>query len=362
MTSSQPIGPGPHFAMLVACVACLVAGNTAASAQPDAGDPVELIRDPRFERGFDVLAPEAGGGQIGQIRRTSSPIDPVWQLAQWHSRRIFTNHAVAPGGELSVSNAAKWVHVTSQEPPGLTLGVDSRAEYGGRLRASPAEPWVHLLVQQAIQNAPPLASLASVRLRLEVRLREAETFRPQDYTPDRHAAQFQVVLTLNNVRQDSAGFGDYLWFVVPVYDDRHESPPAYVAQDFAVTNGKLIFNPGAAAVGLKPLRPGAWQTLDCDLRPWLEQALAAAWARGYLTGSREPADYRIAHLNLGWEVPGLNRVAMEVRGLSLRTGLGAPGTKVAPPARRDARSSGPQGETALHRAAPSGPPLSAIDR
>jgi hypothetical protein len=200
----------------------------------------------------------------------------------------------------------------------LTLGVDSRPEYKGRLRASPAEAWVHLLVQQEIRDAPTLAELSALRLRFEVRLGETETFRPDGYSRDLHAAQFQVVLTLNNTRRGSPGFGDYLWFVVPVYDDRHEVPPAYVAQDFAVTKGKLIFNPGGAAVGLKPMRAGEWQTVDCDLRPWLERALAAAWEKGYLRDSREPAHYRVAHLNLGWEVPGLNRVALELRGLSLR--------------------------------------------
>jgi hypothetical protein len=158
-------------------------------------------------------------------------------------------------------------------------------------------------------------------LRFEARLGEAATFRPDGYSPSLHAAQFQVVLTLNNTRRDSPGFGDYLWFVVPVYDDRHDVPPEYVAQDFAVTQGKLIYNPGAAALGLKPMRLGEWQAVDCDLRPWLERALRTAWSKGYLPDARELTDYRVAHLNLGWEVPGLNRVAMDLRRLSLEVTL-----------------------------------------
>lgn len=284
------------------------------------GPGIELLRDLTFARGFTVLAPKAGGGELGRIQFAGVPEAPVWQVAQWHSRFPFTHVVATESGALSVSNATKWLHLDRRQPdsPTLMLGVDSRPEYDQAPRGSPSQPWVHLLVQQEIRDAPSLAEATSLRLRFEARLREAETFRPEGYSPALHAAQFQIVLALNNTRHGSAGFGDFLWFVVPVYDDRYAVPPPYVAQDFAVTQGKLIYNPGGEAIGLRPLRPGQWQGLDLELRPWLERALRAAWDKGYLPHSREEADYRLAHLNYGWEVPGLNRVAMEVRGLSLR--------------------------------------------
>ncbi len=46
-------------------------------------------------------------------------------------------------------------------------------------------------------------------------------------------------------------------------------------------------------------------------------ALETAWKRGFLTGSRGFADDRITGMNLGWEVPGLFDVEMQVRDLSL---------------------------------------------
>lgn len=278
----------------------------------------ELLRDPAFDDGFEVLAARGAGRPAGRIQPPRAESAPVWQLAQWHSRFEFTNHLIA-AESYAISNAAKWLRLerTSVQAPTLTLGLDARPEYDNRLRRGPAEPWVHLLLQQEIRDSPSLADPKPFRLRFETRLREAETFRPDGYSPDLHAAQFQVVLTLNNTRRDSAGFGDYLWFVIPVYDDRHPVPPEYVAQDFAVTRGKLIYNPGAAAFGAEPARVGAWRRFDADLRPWFDRALATAWEKGYLRDSRDPADYRVAHLNVGWEVPGLNRVAMELRGLSL---------------------------------------------
>lgn len=284
-----------------------------------AADTRELLRDSRFENGFTLLAPRTGQGQVGQLRFAGRSGTPAWEVAQWNSRLPFTNTISEKNSTLCLSNVARWLSLdpAGTRGPTLTLGVDSRPEYGDHPRRSPAEPWVHLLVQQAIVGAPSAAQMASLRLRFEARLREAETFRPDGYSPGLHAAQFQVVLTLNNTRRDSAGFGDFLWLVVPLYDDRYDVPPEYVAQDFAETRGKLIFNPGATALGLKALRVGEWQNADCELRPWLERALEAARAKGYLRDSRDLADYTVAHINLGWEVPGMNRVAIDLRGLSL---------------------------------------------
>ncbi len=306
------------FFGIAGCVVfCHIALLSAGDANPTS---FELLQDPGFARGFTVLAPKAGDPDLGQIGWADTREAPAWQVAQWHSRFPFSRASCPPHETLSVSNVARWLRL-EPAPTGaatLTLGVDSRPEYSQGARRSAAEPWVHLLVQQAIHRAPPLARTESLRLRFEFRLAAAETFRGDGYSTGMHAAQFQVVLTLNNTREGSPGFGDYLWFVVPVYDDRYDLPPAYVAQDFAVTHGKLIFNPGAEALGFAPIRAGSWERVDCELRPWLEKALEAAWAKGYLKDSRERNDYRLAHINLGWEVPGVNRVAMEIRDLSLR--------------------------------------------
>ena len=50
----------------------------------------------------------------------------------------------------------------------------------------------------------------------------------------------------------------------------------------------------------------------------MREALDLAWSRGFLTESKNPADYRVASVNLGWEVPGTFAVEIQVRNLSLR--------------------------------------------
>jgi len=277
----------------------------------------ELLSDTGFHRGFRVIAPSAGKRvSIGQLAGDDASAKPAWDLDQWHSRFPFTSPpGLRVGAHLVYSNTAKWVVVNAGT---LTLGVDSRPEYTNTLRRTPAEPWVHLLAEQALENGPSLREMRTLQLRCTARLTEAETFRPVGYTADLHAAQFQLVVTLANTRRESPGYGDFLWFVVPLYDDRHAQPPRYLNRDFADASAKFIFNPGTDAFTPQHLRDGQWVKIDRDLRPLLLEALKEAWQRGYLRDSRDLADYRLTTLNLGWEVPGLNRVALAVRDLSLR--------------------------------------------
>lgn len=277
----------------------------------------ELLSDPGFRLGFRVIAPAAGKREVvGHLLGEATNASPAWDLDQWHSRFPFADASPIRVGEQWVfSNAAKWVVVSNGT---LTLGVDSRPEYANTLRRAATEPWVHLLAEQVLPRCPSLQELTSLRLRVAARLTEAETFRPVGYTPDLHAAQFQLVVTLGNSRRDSPGFGDFLWFVAPLYDDRHAQPPRYVNRDFADPSAKCIYNPGTDAFTTQRLRDGEWVSIDRDLRPLLIEALHEAWRLGYLRDSRDLADYRLTTMNLGWEVPGLNRVAMALRDLSLR--------------------------------------------
>ena len=45
------------------------------------------------------------------------------------------------------------------------------------------------------------------------------------------------------------------------------------------------------------------------------ESLKTAWERGYLKDSRDPADYRLGGMNMGWEVTGPIDVAVQVKGL-----------------------------------------------
>jgi hypothetical protein len=63
---------------------------------------------------------------------------------------------------------------------------------------------------------------------------------------------------------------------------------------------------------------GVWVTFVQGVLPLMCEGLAAGWQRGFLPSSRELADYRVTGVFIGWEVPGIFDVELQLRNLSLR--------------------------------------------
>lgn len=305
-------------------VACLRAGQSEALRAPLAGQSRherELIQDARFQRGFHLLSPQPGKRVVyGQLAGPDPSRKPAWYLAQWSSRfPVRAGVAARPSpGVFCWTNAAKGIVVGAPATAAadLTLAVNGLVEYNRRARRD-GEPWVHLLVEQDFPDAPSLAALSAVRLQVEARLLKLEHLRTEDYSSGWHAAQFQIFLTVQNRNRNSGGFGDYLWFGIPLFDDRDRFPRAHKARDTGDT-GKFIFTPAGAVFTHQSAHDRDWIRVDKDLRPLLLEALAEARMRGFLKASGSPADYHLSGVNAGWEVPGLFNVAMQVRGLSLK--------------------------------------------
>ncbi len=305
---------------------------------PDPGR--QLLSDRRFQRGFAVLDPSSGAPS-GTLALPGAPGEPIWELGQWGRSRSLTS---APRMPLP-SGAVRWEDRYGSltiGPPGTEeadaiFHVNAFEEYGGVYRpAGDARVWPHLLGQQRISppgaagpGCPPLTELASLDFSVEARLLFDRPHRGPGYDPSRHAASFLIYFTVQNLRDPSApGYGDYLWLGLTLYDDRDPRPGLYVNGDAGT--GKLIYNIGLRPLTDATLSDGAWHTMRVDLLPHALDALRAAWDRGFLPDSRDPADYRIGGMNLGWEIPGLNDAALQVRNLSLtyvsRTGTDGGGT------------------------------------
>ena len=292
-----------------------------APSAPAADGGRELIRDPHFQNGFLLLEPKPGKRVVyGEVQNAATPAKPVWDLAQWSSKFPLAaarkeHHS---DSTLLFTNAAKRVCVGKPGSPDadLALGVNASVEYGSRARKSPDEPWVHLLVQQEIQDPPSPAELLSCPFHVEARLKHSKLYHTEDYTPSRHAAQFQVFLTVANRNPSSPGFGQYLWFGIPIYDDRNRIAPAHAAQDFGDTK-MFIYTVAAEAFAKDSTHDGQWVTFARDLLPLMREGLETGWKRGFMPGSRDFADYRLTGIFIGWEVPGIFDVEVQLRNLSL---------------------------------------------
>ena len=284
----------------------------------------ELIRDSHFQRGFILLEPQPGKRvPYGNIQGLppEDQSEPAWDLMQWSSKHRLSLADVKERSEatLHLANAAKKIVIGKARTANadLTLGANSSAEYGNRARRD-GEPWVHLLVEQTINNPPSLTELSTARLHVEARLKTSRRVDTPDYSPGLHAAQFQIFFSVQNLNRQSTGYGRYLWFGIPLYDDRHRIIPAFYAQDTGGTS-MFIYTPSGDVFAPQSTHDKTWVTIDCDLLPWMKQGLETAWQRGFLSESRDMGDYRIASLNMGWELPGIFQVEMQVRNLSMKT-------------------------------------------
>ncbi len=276
----------------------------------------ELIQDNQFQRGFILYKPKPGHHvRSGELQGLEKKAEPVWNLLEWSSKfPLKTNPTTQlPNGTLIYSNTAKVVTIA---PDFLALAANSGVEYGPVSRHR-EDPWVHLLVEQQVFAQPArLPELSAAKLHIEARLTRSNRLPAEGYNPELHAAQFQIFFTVQNRNHASRGFGDLVWFGVPIYDSRHRLPPAFNEQDWGGT-AKFIFTPAGKDYTTNSVVDGQWVVIDKDLLPFMREALETAWSRGFLTGSKNVADYFIGGMNMGWELTGNFDVEMQVRRLSL---------------------------------------------
>jgi len=303
------------------CGACLllVAGGSSAGSE---AEPV--FGDFSFRQGFLLSYPHAARGRAAAatLDLGRAEAQPLWRLCQWGTKYSLADTPCVPGaqGDVCYENQGKRVVVGGPDAPrrDLILEVRGQAEYGARPRQA-GEGWPHLLVEQDATR--PFRIDALERLTLSVRLRLLHCtnhMAATDYNPGLHAAQFQMFLIVKNINPQAKDRGDYFWFGVPFFDNRHDSPPAYMAQDAGKSDatGKFIYTVAAQSVGVKPLTSGRWVAVEANLLPHIQRGLAEAVARGYFEAGDEQ-DYAVVNMNLGWEIPGTFDAAMQIRDLAI---------------------------------------------
>lgn len=287
-------------------------------ALPLAPEPIELLRDPHFQTGFRVIAPQQGKRVVEGELRVNPEVEPVWDLAQWDTRGTLAG-AVAEreDGVTTFANDYKQVIVggPDTDTADLTLRVNGVAEYQGVARKK-GQPWPHLLVSQPLSCPLNLSEMSAVPFHLEAKLTHLAKAETDDYSPRLHAAQYQLFVTVQNRNKESAGYGDFYWFGVGIFDDRKEvRATSIIPGDIGL--GKLIYSPATDTYAAQSTHRREWVTFDGDLLPEMLKGLQEAWDRGFLKASRELSDYRIGGMNIGWEVPGLFDCALQLRNFSL---------------------------------------------
>jgi len=325
MTSASRRRILAYLAVAIALFVCVVVAREEKAAEGTAGQLVSLWDDTRWERGLIVWSPKPSRHvKQGELRPWLDRGAPVWGVAQWHSRFTLADakREKLTSGAVRFSDGAKAVVFgpPDSDQADLILALDATKEYGPR-SPEPGDPWPHLLVERRLIEHPAMTELASLPFHIRYRLLKARADERPGWSDRQHTAQFVFYVTVQNLNRSSPGHGDYLWFGLLLYDRRHRLPPEYAAQDLGSSKkkgtGKFIFQPDFKRVSQQSPHDGEWVTIDADLLPMVREALDTAWQRGYLQDSKDPADYRLGSMNMGWEITGPIDAAVQVQGLRL---------------------------------------------
>ena len=228
-----------------------------------------------------------------------------WQIAQWHSRGKLEEVT-----EDGFADAFKSVKV-DKRMGAVTLCADTSADYERPRRKG--EPWVHLLLEQGkFAQAVRVAEAGEIWVEVEFELTHLREFvNPEEET---QAAQFSWFLYLKNTREESPGRHDFVWFGLSLFDSRHDFTTLYAARDFAVPEGKFIYQAGSESFLNEKVTPGKRVTVRRDILPDIRAAIDAAHAQGFILHSNFE-DMTLDGMNIGWEIPGMFDAGMTIHRL-----------------------------------------------
>lgn len=129
------------------------------------------------------------------------------------------------------------------------------------------------------------------------------------------------IVTVQNLNRQSKGFSDYFWFGVSLYDNRREVTRIFAMQDVSQARKKgtekYIYDVGLAPFTSQVVAKRDWVAVRGDLLPHIRAGMEECWKRGFLSDSKDLADYRVSGVFFGWEIPCLNDAAVAVKSLSL---------------------------------------------
>lgn len=303
----------------VSCAAC-ESGN---SKEQEAGTAEHnLIQDPSFKKGISLAGVNSSNPKTKHIIYpfSTSDYNPVWRLAEWGSKYSL-NDSVSTITENGVtySNIAKSVSFKDLgETTQVTLEVYGSKEYS--LPRQAGEDWPHVLLEQQFESPQALKDISSLIFNLDFRLLFSEMkMNSEEFDPSLHTTQVTIYLTLVNMNKQSEGYGDFIWFGLPIYDYRFDVIDEYAAKDSGKedASNKFIYSVGSKPLFSEIPKDGNWISISRDIIDLMELAFSTAQKRGFIQNS-EHSDMYITSTNMGWETQGTFDCGIQYKNLSLQ--------------------------------------------
>lgn len=282
-------------------------------------ETIDIISDKQFLKGVSLLGLSSSNpmpiDKLYPFGKTNA--EPVWKVAQWGSR--FNLLGITP----EVKNDSIIYKNEGKKLSFLKVGDEvlvNMEVYGSKEYRAPRkeeEEWPHLLLEQST-NPVKLVNVKKLNYSISAKLMFDYNKMGADYNAGMHTSQITLYLLVQNLNKQSAGYGDFFWFGLPLYDYRYRNLPEYAAQDIGKGDATKKF---IVAVASNTLFDGSmndknWISINKDIYPQVIAAFNKAKGAGYLT-TTSLADISIASTNVGWEVPGTFDCGIQFKGLKL---------------------------------------------
>ena len=276
-----------------------------------------LILDNKFTQGMEMLGHINNGGKdwlsgyymtLGDTTDTSKT---QWQLAEWlskstlaHGTESNANYTYTKDGDThTYKNDHKLVAINPVEGS-LTLGVNGIAEYGDAerpLAGTGTNNWAHLLAAYSSQIVK-LDTITDTKVYIDFKidsLVQSTAFTPT--VPGEQAAQFVLYFVIRNDMDK-----DYVWFGIPLYDNREEDDPFVYGELFQwdIASSSIIYSvPKNEYFETQPI-VGERYTKLIDIDDSIKYCTQQLVAQGVWPSNTSRENLSLEFSNIGWEVPG----------------------------------------------------------
>ncbi|MBE7079266.1 MAG: hypothetical protein E7380_05350 [Clostridiales bacterium] len=246
---------------------------------------------------------------------------PNWQVAQWDSRYDFqdvSNPSFSNGVYTFTDNNAKTLKLNANTG-GIYMEILGEKEYPTQDRQNSTDLWPHLLMQQEWFGSElvQLSSLSSMKMKMTYTVNRFENKMHGSVNEGLHRAQFVWYITLQNRTEDSADYGEYMWFGLTLFDnaDVGESTTTFYRgdDDTEHNTGMLICLAGAQSWSPTRKIPGVGETVSVNYDILTEAKAAFDYAKGKgWFSSSSWSDIYIGSTNFGFEIPGTYNIGVQI--------------------------------------------------
>jgi len=282
---------------------------------------VEIITDQNYTNGIGL---EGSNSNNTETIRVLYPFGQggskcEWKLAQWGSR-FNLKDAKQINGDDGITYADSGKSISFKPVDGstqITMEMFGSKEYLAARKFG--DGWPHILLEQEFKIPQSVNNIETLNFNLDFRLLYSEMkMSPNTFNPELHTTQFTVYLTIQNRNLSSKGYGDFIWFGLPLYDYRYNTIAEYSAKDIGKEDASNKFIYSTASINLfeDTAKDGDWINISKDIKGIIHHAFMIAKQRGFLKES-DYEDMYITTTNMGWETPGTFDCAIQYKNLKL---------------------------------------------